>query len=125
MKGIRVNHVQDPKTIEFRVPDSDQVITAALAFDPSSATFNITVKSGDESVVFSSVAVSGDAGDYIVEIQGKRSKCTIVTNDGNVHLFSGGSQTVLERPLPGYLKAVDETHEGDVLTPMPCKISQV
>jgi hypothetical protein len=45
-------------------------------------------------------------------------------NDGNAHLFTGGSQNVLGLVLPGYLKAVDETHEGDVLTPMPCKISQ-
>jgi hypothetical protein len=125
MKGLRINHVQNAKTIEFKVPDSEQVITAALSYDPQSEAYNVTINSGAESATFGNVSVSGDVTGYVVEMEGKRSKCNLVTNDGKVHMFSGGKQTVLGLPLPGYLQAVDETHEGDVLTPMPCKISQV
>jgi len=45
--------------------------------------------------------------------------------NGNITVFGEQGKVVLKVPEPGYLKVENNGNEGSVITPMPCKISQI
>jgi len=137
LNGIRLNHSQDT-SFEFMVPSTAQTsanvasekVKADLRYDSETELYTvlITSKSGEVKTM-EGIRLYRDeksAKDFDVEIDGRRDKCTVVQHAECVHLFSGGVHTIFEYPTPSYLKAAGELgHFGDVVTPMPCKISQI
>lgn len=54
-----------------------------------------------------------------------RTSARVVLDKDALNVFSGGFKYELFIPLPSYAVAKSEAGEGSLVTPMPCKISQV
>ena len=58
-------------------------------------------------------------------IADKRTTARIVQDKDALHIFSDGFKYELYRSVPAYEVEKSESGEGSLITPMPCKISQV
>ncbi|KAJ3223675.1 Methylcrotonoyl-CoA carboxylase subunit alpha, mitochondrial [Clydaea vesicula] len=139
LKDLRLNNFKTSR-FQFLNPNKEenQEKTAVeLSYDCQSNNYNISVMQSasgknfnfNDVLVYENTSTESNRlknqNDYIVEINGKRSKCSIINFEEKLHLFCDGKHTILGYPMPEYLKANSDVKVGDVITPMPCKISQI
>lgn len=123
LKGLRLNHTLQT-TLDFILPSLSKKVTVVLDYDNEADTYDITI--GSQKFLAARLYLAEKAGDFVTDINGVRCKCTLVSHGESLHLFSQGVHSLLLRPEPAYLKPLGTANEeGDVLSPMPCKISQV
>ncbi|KAJ3080439.1 hypothetical protein HK102_003065, partial [Quaeritorhiza haematococci] len=61
-----------------------------------------------------------------VDLAGRRCRASVVREGDAVHVFYEGTKHTLRIPVPEFLKSKAASADaGSVVTPMPCKISQV
>lgn len=111
----------------FTFPDTGESVTATVSRDAGAYLVTVTTPESGSECTYENVRVfpSTEAGDFSIEVDGKRETCSVVCDGDTVHLFAGGNQTSLTIEQDAYLKNLDQVQEGSVVTPMPCKISQV
>ncbi|KAJ3370422.1 Methylcrotonoyl-CoA carboxylase subunit alpha, mitochondrial [Kappamyces sp. JEL0680] len=66
-----------------------------------------------------------DAAQLVATIGDCRSTARVVQDKETIHVFSGGFKYELFAPVPAYAVEKADEKGGSLVTPMPCKISQV
>ena len=104
LSAWRLNHTKQ-KSISFLIPsmksndtDNKEIVKAHIEYCSEVDTYNVTVidHTGTETVL-TGVRVLNEVGgnDMIVEMNGKKSKSTVVTHANNVYVFNSVLSLIL------------------------------
>ena len=120
--GFRLNQ-RLSRTFTFTDGDTPRTVTLSYNRDNS---FDATVATASGTETFSGVtgALQGN-GHVLFEINGERIKGTVVRKGDDVHVFAPGDRAIVTLPPPSFLNDTSAAGLNSVLTPMPCKITQV
>ncbi|KAJ3040337.1 Methylcrotonoyl-CoA carboxylase subunit alpha, mitochondrial [Rhizophlyctis rosea] len=125
--GLRLN-ISSSRTLKFKDGDKDAKVVVTYQLDGYD--LSITDATGATTTYKNATVIPDevveDAHLFVMSVGDRRVRSSIVREGEKVHVFFEGQKTTLRMPPPSYLSAArGETRGGSVVSPMPCKISQV
>ncbi|KAI8923457.1 carbamoyl-phosphate synthase L chain, ATP binding domain-containing protein [Entophlyctis helioformis] len=132
LSGLRLNSTSTREYAFLESRDSKDPVKVSVEF-LASGEFQVQVK--DHAGVvhkignaeLSAAQESADPSLLVARIGGRFIQSRVVhsASDDAMHVFFDGTKHVVYVPIPAYRAVASDAGHGSVLTPMPCKISQV
>ncbi|KAJ3300670.1 Methylcrotonoyl-CoA carboxylase subunit alpha, mitochondrial [Borealophlyctis nickersoniae] len=134
LQNVRLNHPAI-RTLKFK--DEGRDVSVAVEARPGDLfSIRVTDTTTSTTTAFDNVKLcppspqdprTANVEKVVADIADRRARSTVVRDGSEVHVFFEGSKYMVTIPPPAYLASSQTAAAGSgaVVTPMPCKISQV
>ncbi|KAJ3048724.1 hypothetical protein HK097_010262 [Rhizophlyctis rosea] len=127
--GLRLN-ISSSRTLKFRDGDKDATVIVSHRVD-GGYDLSVTDATGATTSYTDARVLPAEVDEethvFVSSVGDRRVRSSVVRDGERVHVFFEGHKTTLKVPSPAYLLAAggEAAGSGAVVSPMPCKISQV